>query len=122
MSHSPHHHGEPVWLARLRQEVARTSQRRVADALRGDNGYPSETLLSQVLNGKYPGQTGRLQRLVEGHYLGHTVACPVLGEISRADCEHHQVRPFAATNPQRVDLFRACRGGCPHAHGEPDHD
>jgi len=122
MSPLTHQNGEPAWLARLRHEVARTSQRRVASALRGDNGYPSETLLSQVLSGKYPGQTGRLQRLVEGYYLGATVDCPVLGSLSRAACEHHQVRPFAATNPQRVDLFRACRGGCPHAHGDPDHD
>lgn len=122
MSHATHPQGESDWLARLRQEVERSSQRRVATALRGDNGYPSDTLLSQVLSGKYPGQTGRLQRLVEGYYLGATVFCPVLGDISRADCEHNQVKPFAATNPQRVDLFRACRGGCPHAHGEPDHD
>lgn len=114
--------GEATWLARLRAEVQRTSQKRVATALRGDNGYPSETLLSQVLSGKYPGQAGRLQRLVEGYYLGATVACPVLGEISRADCEHHQVKPFAATNPQRVALFRGCRGGCPNAHGEPEHE
>lgn len=121
MSHATPDRDEAFWLYRLRQEVDRTSQRRVAVALRGDNGYPSETLLSQVLSGKYPGQTGRLQRLVEGHYLGHTVACPVLGEISRADCEHNQVKPFAATNPQRVALFRACRV-CPNATGEPEHE
>ena len=78
-------------------------------------------VISQVLGGKYPGQTGRLQRLVEGYYLGATVDCPVLGELSRAACEHHQVKPFAATNPQRVALFRACRG-CPHATGETDHE
>lgn len=113
--------GEPTWLARLRAEVLRTSQKRVATALRGDNGYPSETLISQVLGGKYPGQTGRLQRLVEGYYLGATVDCPVLGELSRAACEHNQVKPFAATNPQRVALFRACRG-CINATGEPDHE
>ena len=29
--------------------------------------------------------------------------------------------PFAATNPQRVALFRACRV-CPNATGETDHD
>lgn len=102
------------WLERLRIEAGRTSQRRVAEALRGDGGYPSETLLSQVLAGKYPGRTDKLQRLVEGFYLGATVACPVLGDISRYSCEHHQSAPFAASNAFRVALYRACRD-CEHA-------
>lgn len=103
----------PDWLETLREAVAKTSQRRVVEALRGGNGYPSETLLSQVLSGKYKGRTERLQRLVEGHYLGCTVDCPVLGEITRDRCDHEQRKPFYATNPQRVALFRACRG-CEH--------
>jgi hypothetical protein len=83
------------------------------EALRGGNGYPSETLISQVLSGKYKGRTARLQRLVEGYYLGATVACPVLGEITRDACDHEQRKPFYATNPQRIALFRACRT-CPN--------
>jgi hypothetical protein len=107
------HETDPNWLATLRAEVTRTSLRRVAKALRGGNGYPSETLLSQVLNGKYSGQTTRLQRLVEGHYHGLTVACPVLGEITRDRCDGEQRRPWAPTNFQRIELFRACRR-CQH--------
>mgnify|MGYP001773429957 CR=1 FL=1 len=103
------------WLDTLRAEVAKASLRRVAEKLRGGNGYPSETLLSQVLNGKYKGQTERLQRLVEGYFHGASVACPVLGEITRDRCDHQQRLPFAATNPTRVALYRACRGGCPHS-------
>lgn len=114
---------EPTWLARLRVEVARSTQRRVAELLRGHNGYPSETLLSQVLSGKYKGRTERLQRLVEGYYLGATVPCPVLGTVTRDTCEREQRRPFAATNPHRVALFRACRAGCPYSSlEEADHE
>ena len=103
------------WLHTLRLEVERASLRRVAERLRGGNGYPSEALVSQVLNGKYKGHTARLQRLVEGYYLGVTVACPVLGEITRDRCDHQQRLPFAATNPVRVALYRACRNGCQHS-------
>ena len=103
------------WLDTLRIEVKRASLRRVAERLRGGNGYPSEALISQVLNGKYAGQTARLQRLVEGYYMGLSVVCPVLGEITRDRCDHQQRLPFAATNPVRVALFRACRTGCPHS-------
>jgi len=103
----------PDWLETLRTAVAKTSQRRVVESLRGGNGYPSETLISQVLSGKYKGRTARLQRLVEGYYLGATVACPVLGEITRDACDHEQRKPFYATNPQRIALFRACRT-CPN--------
>lgn len=105
-----------AWLDRLRLEVGRSSQRKVAEALRnGDgSGYPSETLLSQVLSGKYQGRTDKLRRLVEGYYLGATVDCPVLGRISRHHCEHTQGQPFVASNFQRIQLYRACRT-CPQA-------
>lgn len=107
-----------AWIERLRQEVGNTSQRRVAELLRNGagsgSGYPSETLISQVLAGKYPGRTDKLQRLVEGYYLGATVQCPVLGSISRHTCVHHQSRSFDATNYLRIQLYRACRD-CPNA-------
>ena len=103
------------WLETLRAEVGKASLKRVAEKLRGGNGYPSETLISQVLNGKYKGKTDRLQRLVEGYFHGATVACPVMGDITRDQCDHEQRKPFAATNHTRISLFRACRGGCPHS-------
>ena len=105
---------EPNWLARLRAEVTRTSQRQVAAALRDGGGYPSDTLISQVLSGKYQGRTDKLRRLVEGYYLGATVACPVLGDISRHVCEHTQSLPFSPSNFRRIELYRACRD-CPSA-------
>lgn len=44
-----------------------------------------------------------------------TVACPVAGELRMHHCLQNQRMPFAATNPQRVRLYRACRAGCPHS-------
>lgn len=108
------------WLDRLRQEVERTSQGRVAKALRNGGSYPSDTLISQVLAGKYPGRTDKLKSLVEGYYLGATVECPVLGAISRHACVHHQGRPFDSTNYLRIQLYRACRA-CVHATSETAH-
>jgi hypothetical protein len=39
----------------------------------------------------------------------------VLGEISAKTCIDWQAKPFAATNEQRVMLYRACRSGCPYS-------
>lgn len=100
---------ESRWLSTLRAEVERTSLRRVAERLRGGNGYPSETLLSQVLNDKYKGQTERLQRLVEGYYLGQTVTCPVRGALTRDRCEHNRRLPFSNANADCIALYRACK-------------
>ena len=44
-----------------------------------------------------------------------TVNCPVVGEIAKDRCLNHQAAPFASTNPQRVSLYKACRGGCSHS-------
>jgi len=112
---TPHATPEPAWLARLRTEVERSSQGAVARALRGDNGYPSSALISQVLAGRYQGRIDRLQALVEGHYFGAEVACPVLGAITRDRCVHEQRRPYQSHNPHRIACRRAtgrCGGGC----------
>lgn len=103
------------WLDTLRRACEASSQRRVSDRLRRITAcsYPSETVISQVLSGTYPGRTERLRDLVESAYLGATVDCPILGEIAREDCHTHQRKPFAATNPIAVQLYRACRG-CPN--------
>jgi len=105
------------WTAILRSACDATSQARVGRRLRdaGGDSYPSDSVVSQVLAGKYPGRTERLRALVEGVYGGVVVACPMLGNLPLHECIGHQVRPFATTNPQRVALYRACRGGCPHS-------
>lgn len=111
---------DTAWIERLRAECARTSQRRVATRLRQMDGYPSETVLSQVLSGKYPGRTDRLRDLVEGVYLGFRVACPLLGAIGRDDCAAWQAKPFSIVNETNVQMWRACRSGCEHSRIEPE--
>lgn len=98
------------WLNVLRQACARRSQRKVAEEL-----GVSPSMINQALKGVYPGDLDRLKRRVEGRYLNQTVNCPILGEIPLDRCQFHQEREFAATNPQRVELYRACRSGCPHS-------
>ncbi|WP_417345750.1 hypothetical protein [Ferrimonas sp.] len=102
-----------LWLEALRKEVGRSSQAKVAKLL-----GVSPATVSLVLAEKYPGDVDRIARKVEGLLMKISVHCPVLGEITQDICEQHQCRPFAATNPQRIKLYRACRSGCPHSHLE----
>lgn len=99
-----------AWLETLAAACGRTSQSRVAREL-----GVSASLVNQVLKGSYRGDMGRIKALVEGAYMGAVVHCPVLGEIPLNRCLEHQGTPFAATNPTRVRLWRACRNGCPHS-------
>jgi hypothetical protein len=110
------------WLDILRAEVARTSQARVVRALKDatGNGYPSPTVISQVLSENYPGSTERLAAIVLGLWGHATVDCPVLGEIGTDACQRHQHAKFSTANPQRVTMYRACRAGCPHSRLEDD--
>lgn len=98
---------EPAWLLTLREQVADKGQRAVAKEV----GY-SAAVVSQVLNKKYGGDMSQVERRVRGAYMGETVFCPVLGEVSVNRCLEIQKQPFASTNPQRVRLYRACRAGC----------
>lgn len=101
---------EPSWLDILRQACIDTSQAAVARRL-----GVSASMINQALKGAYKGDLSRLQGLVEGVFLRQTVHCPVIGEIGRDTCLHHQAEPFKPVNPQRVKLYRACRNGCPNS-------
>lgn len=100
-----------AWLDALRARCAAPgqSQVKVAAALRQEDGYPSAAVLNQVLGGKYAHPTDRLQAIVEGALLGYQVACPVLGDLGRADCIGHQTREFAPSNQTRIALYRSCK-------------
>lgn len=98
------------WLTVLRQQCEKSSQARVAKRLQ-----LSTATISQVLNGTYGGGLDRIQARVEGVFMGVCVECPVLGEIPRDQCVREQGKPFAATNPVRVALYRACRDSCQHS-------
>lgn len=100
----------PGWVTILAEACNRSSQKAAA----GEIGY-SATVVNQVLKGTYTGDLTAVQSAVEGAFMHAVVACPVIGELPTHRCLEHQRRKFAATNPQRVKLFRACRSGCPHS-------
>lgn len=101
---------EADWIATLRAECKQTSQNKTATRL----GL-SPTTINQVLAGTYKGNLQRIEERVRGELMNKTVECPVLGEISARKCLDWQARPFAATNPTRVAVWKACRGGCKHS-------
>lgn len=97
------------WKSVLAERCTRDTQAAVARAL-----GVSPAMINKVLKGSYEGSEVRLEALVRGTFMKETVVCPVVGEISKRRCLDGQARPFAATNPQRVALYRACRNGCPN--------
>lgn len=93
----------------LRDKVAELGQAEVARRIE----YASSTI-SQILGGSYAGNPDNVLAKVEEVFGTSTVNCPYFGyPIPLSACAKHRTRPFAATNPQRVQLFRACHS-CPH--------
>lgn len=75
-------------------------------------GYSTATI-SQLMSGSYKGSTEAVLVRFEEVYGSRIVECPLLGEIRLANCVKERRRPFSATNPQRVRMYRACRH-CEH--------
>jgi len=101
---------EADWVSVLREQCAINSQRIVGMKI----GY-SNAVVNQVLKGRYKGDISKVEKAVKGAFMNETVVCPVVGEIPTHICMAYQKLPFAAINPQRVQLYRACRDGCPHS-------
>lgn len=100
----------PYWVVVMAEQCDNTSQKRVAEMM----DYSAATV-SLVLNGTYTGDLAAIEQAVNGALLMATVACPVLGEIQAHRCLSYQRQKFAATNPTRVRLYKACRAGCPNS-------
>ena len=100
----------PEWVITLAEACDEKDQGRISSVV----GYSAATV-SQVLSNSYKGDMKRFRTAVEGALMDFTVNCPVLGELPANYCLTYQRRPFAATNPERVKLYKACRGGCPHS-------
>lgn len=109
--------GLPDWVIALAEacDAPGASQAKVAARL----GY-TPPVVSQLLNARYKGDLTRAERVVRGAYLAETVPCPVLGDLPVNDCLSHQRADFDGANHIRVSLYRACRGGCPHAQQAED--
>lgn len=95
------------WLGRLERACQRQGQAAVARVL----GFSPATV-SLVLRGKYPAESGAIQKKVEELLLDEQVICPEMGEIGVEVCLEQQKKRFSTANPQRVRMWRACRGGC----------
>ena len=100
----------PEWVAALAKSCDRSDQKQTAYRI----GY-SPPVVNQVLKRTYKGNLKRVQTAVEGALMAATVDCPVVGEIGADKCLQIQRQALAPTNPERVKLWRACRGGCRHS-------
>jgi hypothetical protein len=92
------------WKKVLMDQIAQRSQAAVAREL-----SLSAATISMIVNGKYPAGSDRIERLVRGRYMGAKVFCPAAGfEMGLHQCTEFQGRPFAATNPLRVQMYVTC--------------
>lgn len=95
----------PDWVQALAARIdAVQSQRRAAKEI----GY-SVGAVNGVLNANYKGNLQKVEAAVRRTIMVSKVECPVLSEITRAECKANQARPFSATSGQSMQLYRACR-------------
>lgn len=73
----------------------------------------SSAAISQILSGKYKGNPDRILELIDAEYGSAVVDCPVMGRVALGRCIEERNKPFKATNPQRRQLYVACRN-CTH--------
>lgn len=97
----------PDWVIALAKEVDSSNRTVVAKRM-----GVSRTSISLVLANKYPspstqGIEKRLAAMLNG------VSCPVMGDITNEQCQIERQKPFIASNPTRIRLYRAC-STCSH--------
>lgn len=99
------HWGDPLpeWVEAAARACDQSSQAEVARRL----GI-SATTLSLVLQCKPWGRPEPVIERVRGELLGAHVACPVLGEINRRECVHHQTRRNWRAHLFDVQLAERC--------------
>lgn len=97
----------------LNDKVAASSQANVARLL----GI-SDSAISQLRGGTYKGAPDAILQRVREVFGDETVNCPILGDIPLGRCAEKRKLPFAATNPQRVALWKACQK-CQQNGGKP---
>lgn len=107
-----------MWLSLMRARAEETNNQVVAEELTavakqlGHNTMVSRTVVSLILNGKYPAKTERIELLVLTRYAH--VQCPHLGEkITFADCRNYHLREAPTSSPFAMRHWRACQE-CPN--------
>jgi hypothetical protein len=99
----------PDWVRVLARACQQSSQNKVAQGL-GRSG----AVVSQVLHRRYGADLARIEERVRGVYMEGQVECPGLGQIALHACQdwRAKARTWAAGNPTRTRMYRACRA-CP---------
>ena len=102
----------PDWVEDMAERADQNSQGQVAKAI----GY-SGSVVNSVLKRSYNGDFDAVEKAFKGRFQALKVTCPVAGEIGSDICLQHQNRAktFSAGSSFRVEMARACRGGCPHS-------
>ena len=100
----------PDWIMALAAEADRHTATKAASRI----GY-STGAVSSVIRNTYKGNLEAVAENVKGALLGHSVECPVLGEIRKDQCNAEQKKSFTGTSAIRTRLYNACRGGCMHS-------
>lgn len=97
----------PEFIKLLANAVSESDRTQVAGRL----GI-SRTSVSLLLSNKYTSPSvGKMETRVLD-VLG-AIQCPVIGEITAAECQKHRQAKFTPSNPQRIALYRACQT-CPN--------
>jgi hypothetical protein len=107
----------PDWVEALAIEANRTNSARTAKRI----GY-SGAVLSHVFANNYPGDIARVEAKVRGALMSAIVTCPIVGEIGLDRCLDEQKMGNTGASSIRAQLYRACRGGCPHSRIKPEDD
>lgn len=111
ISHVATHWGDnaPIWIVDLAKACDQTSQAAVALKL-----GRSASLVNQLLKAKYPGDLKGVEDRFNAAFDPEKHHCPILGQITGADCLKNQSKRYDPSNHISVRLFRAC-SNCPHA-------
>ncbi|SFZ85969.1 hypothetical protein SAMN02983003_3141 [Devosia enhydra] len=105
--------GVPDWVAELAAHADRFGAKASGEAI----GYSNSTVSVVVNRGNMLAKLDlpRIEESVRGALMGLTVDCPVKGEMPRHRCLAWQAKPYALSSSARVEMYHACRSGCPHS-------
>lgn len=98
----------PDWIRALAESCDESSLRKTAAKLRVSPAIVSLAINNQRENLEW------IKGKVEAILMVTIITCPVLGIMGINECLREQAKPFNSANPLRVQLYRACRNGCPY--------
>lgn len=103
----------PEWIVALARACDGKGLRKTAADI-----HVSPALVSLIIRNRYAAPPDYLRERVESRLRYEMIPCPVLGLISRADCDKRQAAPLVTASPISVQLYRACRNGCLYNNGK----